>query len=80
MDCSGLFVTASKNPRLGVEVQTVLPKLAWVNGAGNVLGCYLHGMFESQAVMQALWGRDAHDLTQVFSAMVDGVGDWFAQP
>ncbi len=41
-------------------------ELAWQNAAGNVLGIYLHGMFEEFAVLQALWGADAPSLDNVF--------------
>jgi adenosylcobyric acid synthase len=34
----------------------LMPGLGWQNAAGNVLGCYLHGLFEDPAVLQALFG------------------------
>jgi adenosylcobyric acid synthase len=41
----------------GNVAQAVLPGgLGWQNTAGNVLGCYLHGLFEDPAVLQALFG------------------------
>ncbi len=43
--------------------------LAWQSSEGNVLGIYLHGMFEDSAVMQALWGADAPNLDNVFEGL-----------
>jgi adenosylcobyric acid synthase len=40
-------------------------------------GCYWHGLFENQAVLQALWGTAAPSLETVFARMAEGVGRWF---
>ena len=54
----------------------VLPDaLGWQNQAGNVLGVYLHGMFEDPAVLQALFGASTPTLDSVF----DGLADYIAQ-
>ncbi len=45
--------------------------LAWQSREGNVLGIYLHGMFEDSAVMQALWGADAPSLDAVFEGLAN---------
>ena len=45
--------------------------LAWQNGAGNVLGLYLHGLFEDPAVLQALFGAGAPTLDAVFDGLAD---------
>ena len=51
----------------GVQVQTALPHdLAWANEAGNVLGLYVHGLFEDAGVLQALFGAQARTLDSVF--------------
>ncbi|MPN10972.1 Cobyric acid synthase [bioreactor metagenome] len=55
----------------------VIPGVAWQNAAGNVLGIYLHGMFEDAAVLQALFGARALTLDTVFERMALGVGEWF---
>ncbi|MDB5743751.1 MAG: hypothetical protein JWR68_2066 [Polaromonas sp.] len=49
--------------------------LAWQNGAGNVLGLYLHGMFEDPRVLQALFGAATPTLESVF----DGLADYIEQ-
>ena len=54
----------------------VMPEgLAWQNAAGNVLGLYLHGMFEDPRVLQALFGAAAPTLDSVF----DGLADYIAR-
>ncbi|ABE44676.1 adenosylcobyric acid synthase (glutamine-hydrolysing) [Polaromonas sp. JS666] len=49
--------------------------LAWQNTRGNVLGLYLHGMFEDPAVLQALFGATVPTLDAVF----DGLADYIEQ-
>ncbi|MBX3587873.1 MAG: cobyric acid synthase [Ramlibacter sp.] len=56
----------------GDVAQPVMPHgLAWQNAAGNVLGCYLHGLFEDPAVLQALFGATAPTLDSVFDGLAD---------
>ncbi len=59
----------------GDIAREVLPGLAWQNRAGNVLGCYLHGLFEDEAVLQALFGAGAPTLDAIF----DGLADYLEQ-
>ncbi|MDO5624875.1 MAG: hypothetical protein Q4G71_09315, partial [Pseudomonadota bacterium] len=49
----------------------VIPGLAWQNAAGNVLGLYLHGLFEDAAVLHALFGAAAPSLDAVFDGLAD---------
>ena len=63
----------------GDVAREVTPGLAWSNAAGNVLGLYLHGLFEDAAVLRALFGAQAPTLEQVFDRMAEGVGRWFAR-
>ncbi|MDO4230517.1 MAG: cobyric acid synthase [Lautropia sp.] len=52
----------------------VLPDgLGWCNAAGNVLGIYLHGIFENDALLRALLGRSARPLPAVFDGLADHV-------
>jgi adenosylcobyric acid synthase len=56
----------------GDVARPVLPNgLAWQNGAGNVLGVYLHGLFEDPQVLQALFGASAPTLDSVFDGLAD---------
>jgi adenosylcobyric acid synthase len=44
---------------------------------GNVLGLYVHGLFESPAALQALFGREARALDGVFDGLADFVDRHF---
>ncbi len=62
----------------GVEsVRELVPGLAWQNGTGNVLGLYLHGLFESASVLSALFGTQARTLDAVFDGLADHVESHF---
>ena len=61
---------------MGDVALAVLPDgLGWSNGAGNVMGLYLHGLFEDPAVLHALFGASAPTLDSVF----DGLADYISQ-
>ena len=51
--------------------------LAWQNAAGNVLGLYLHGMFEDPRVLAALFGAATPTLDSVFDGLADYIGQHF---
>ncbi|NML86425.1 cobyric acid synthase [Polaromonas sp.] len=56
----------------------VMPEgLAWQNATGNVLGLYLHGMFEDPRVLQALFGATVPTLDSVFEGLADYVDQHF---
>jgi len=56
----------------GDVAAAVMPDgLAWQNAAGNVLGVYLHGMFEDARVLQALFGARVPTLDVVFDGLAD---------
>jgi len=70
----------SQHPAMAAGGQVaveVLPGLAWQshNGTevskGNVLGVYLHGLFEDPRVLQALFGATAPTLDSVFEGLAD---------
>lgn len=62
----------------GDVAREVLPGLAWSNAAGNVLGLYLHGLFEDAAALQALFGTRAPTLDAVFERLADTLERHFA--
>ena len=55
----------------GQLAHEVLPGLGWQNAAGNVLGVYVHGLFEDPAVLAALFGAHAPTLESVFNGLAD---------
>jgi adenosylcobyric acid synthase len=56
----------------GDVAQAVLPPdLGWQNAAGNVLGLYLHGIFEDPTVLRALFGAQTPTLETVFEGLAD---------
>jgi adenosylcobyric acid synthase len=55
----------------GDVAREIVPGLAWQNPAGNVLGLYLHGLFEDPGVLRALFGSDAPTLDGVFDRLAD---------
>lgn len=57
----------------GMLAREVLPGLAWQNTDGNVLGLYLHGLFEDPRVLQALFGADVPTLDTVFDRLADAL-------
>ena len=57
----------------GDVAREVIPGIAWQNAAGNVLGVYLHGLFEDAAVLQALFGRDGAVPVPTLDAVFDGL-------
>ena len=52
--------------------------MAWQNAAGNVLGLYLHGLFEDGAALRALFGVKAPLLEAVFEQLAADVRQAFA--
>jgi adenosylcobyric acid synthase len=52
--------------------------LGWQDARGNVLGMYLHGLFEDPQVLQALFGASVPTLDTVFDGLADIVDRHFA--
>ncbi|CAM4139713.1 cobyric acid synthase [Paracidovorax anthurii] len=61
----------------GDVAREAIPGLAWQNARGNVLGLYLHGLFEDAAALRALFGADVPTLDAVFDRLARGVDEWF---
>ena len=55
----------------GQITNEVMPGLAWQNDTGNVMGSYLHGLFEETAVLEALFGSQTPTLETVFEGLAD---------
>jgi adenosylcobyric acid synthase len=55
----------------GTVLHEVMPGLAWQSGDGQVLGTYLHGLFECPAVLQALFGAQVPTLETVLEGLAD---------
>jgi adenosylcobyric acid synthase len=51
--------------------------LGWSNEQGNVLGVYLHGMFEDPSVLHALFGAKAPTLDSVFDGLAEFIDSHF---
>jgi len=62
---------AASGAASGAAVREVIPGLAWQNAAGNVLGLYVHGMFEDAGVLRALLGAAAPAPDAVFDGLAD---------
>ncbi len=61
----------------GDVAREVIPGIAWQNLAGNVLGVYLHGLFEDTAVLHALFGAQVPTLNSVFDGLAGFLGSSF---
>ena len=75
---SGQTVQHPAMARQGDVARELLAGLAWQNAAGNVLGCYVHGLLEDAAVLRALFGAEARSLDVVFDALAAQVQPAFA--
>jgi adenosylcobyric acid synthase len=51
--------------------EVLAPGLGWQDGTGQVLGVYLHGLFEDAGVLHALFGASAPTLDSVFDGLAD---------
>lgn len=53
--------------------------LAWQNPAGNVLGLYLHGLFEDPAALQALFDPGGNQALPTLDSVFDGLADYIGR-
>ena len=66
------------HPQMAQDGHEVMPEgLAWQNARGNVLGLYLHGLFEDAAVLHALFGAAAPTLDSTFDGLADFIDTHF---
>ncbi len=64
----------------GDVAHAVLPDgLAWQNQQGNVLGLYLHGLFEDPRALQALFGARLSGPVPSLDTVFDGLADYIEQ-
>ena len=67
----------TQHPAMAPARAVMAGQLAWQNAAGNVLGVYLHGLFEDAAVLQALFGAAVPTLDSVFDGLADYIDQHF---
>ena len=68
----------AEHPQLAYDGRAVMPDgLAWQNARGNVLGLYLHGLFEDPAALQALFGVAVPTLDATFDGLADFIDNHF---
>jgi adenosylcobyric acid synthase len=55
----------------GKYIHEIAVNLAWQNDLGNVTGIYMHGLFENQDVLKALFGSQTITLESVFDGLAE---------
>jgi adenosylcobyric acid synthase len=68
----------SQHPAMPSARAVLADGLGWQNEQGNVLGVYVHGLFEDPAVLHALFGAAAPTLDSVFDGLADFIDKHFA--
>jgi adenosylcobyric acid synthase len=79
--CAGYEIRhgqTAQHPAMAAGRPVLANGLGWQNAQGNVLGVYLHGLFEDAAVLHALFGAAAPTLDSVFEGLADYVDAHFA--
>ncbi|MEP6790669.1 MAG: cobyric acid synthase [Ramlibacter sp.] len=67
----------SQHPGMAAAVPVLPDALGWQNARGNVLGVYLHGLFEEPAVLHALFGAAVPTLDAVFDGLAGFIDTHF---
>jgi adenosylcobyric acid synthase len=63
--------------KAGDVARAVLPDgLGWINARGNVMGIYLHGLFEDPSALQALFGAQLQGPVPTLETVFDGLADY----
>ena len=63
--------------RAGDLARAVLPDdSGWINPRGNVMGIYLHGLFEDAHALQALFGAQLQGPVPTLETVFDGLADY----
>ena len=80
-EVAGYEIRSGRTEALAPDARAVLHDAAgqaigWQRG--NVVGVYAHGLFESPAVLRALFGADVPTLDSVFDGLADHVDSAFA--
>ena len=68
----------AQHPAMAPARAVLADGLGWQNAEGNVLGVYLHGLFEDPNVLHALCGAAAPTLDSVFDGLADFIDAHFA--
>jgi adenosylcobyric acid synthase len=69
----------AQHPAMAPASAALPQGLGWQNESGNVLGLYLHGIFEDPRVLHALFGAPVPTLESVFDGLADFI-DLHVQP
>jgi adenosylcobyric acid synthase len=61
----------------GIVAHAALPDgLGWHNAQGNILGVYVHGLFEDSAAVQALFGGGRAQPVPTLGSVFEGLADY----
>jgi adenosylcobyric acid synthase len=67
----------AQHPAMARATSVMPGGLAWQNESGNVMGVYLHGLFEDADVLHALFGAKAPTLDTVFDGLAEFIDRHF---